>query len=76
MTTPTPDQFEAACRQIAAEKRGHAAHRALDLLTNDVLRALGFGAGIDIFEAAVSTWHEDGDAYPYSGPCPTCEAGE
>lgn len=53
--------------------RGHEAHRALDLLTNDVLRELGYGEGIDIFEAAVAHWHAEAHPYPYVGPCPDCE---
>lgn len=70
----TPDQFAGRCRAIVADLRGHDAHRALDLLTNDVLRQLGFGDGVTIFEAAVADWHRAADCYPYRGPCPTCEA--
>lgn len=71
----SPEQFAEQCRAIVAGAHGHAAHRALDLLTNDVLRQLGFGAGVAIFEAAVADWHQAADPYPYRGPCPTCEAG-
>lgn len=70
----TPEQFAAACGAIVETKRGHEAHRALDLLTNDVLRQQGFGEGIDIFEAAVSKWHQPSQRYPHIGPCPNCEA--
>ncbi len=70
----TPELFTARCQEIVATMRGHEAHRALDLLTNDVLRELGFGGGVAIFEAAVTEWHKHGDPYPYSGPCPNCEA--
>lgn len=60
----TPAGFARRCREIVATLPGHPAHRALDLLTNDVLRDLGYGAGIDIFEAAVRDWHRDGLPYP------------
>ena len=52
---------------------GHAAHRAIDLLTNNVLRGLGYGEGIEIFENAVGHWHEADAAYPHSERCPDCE---
>jgi len=66
---PTPigwsaEMFADHCRAIVRDMSGHAAHRALDLLTNDVLRSLGFGEGIDIFEAAVRDWHRDEQPYP------------
>lgn len=70
----SPDAFAARCRQIVETEHGHAAHRALDVLTNDALSSLGFAEGIAIFESAVAAWHGTGHAYPYSGPCPTCEA--
>jgi hypothetical protein len=75
MTAPTitPEDFAARARAITAASCGHEAHRALDYLTNDVLRALGYGEGIDIFEAAVAHWHDAADPYPYRGPCPDCE---
>lgn len=60
----TPAGFARRCREIVATLPGHAAHRALDLLTNDILRDLGFGDGIEIFEAAVMSWHRDGLPYP------------
>ncbi|WP_016745577.1 hypothetical protein [Rhizorhabdus wittichii] len=60
----TPEGFARRCREIVATMPGHAAHRALDLLTNDILRDLGFGAGIEIFEAAVRDWHRRGQPYP------------
>lgn len=69
----SPGSFAAACREIVASRRGHDAHRALDLLTNEVLRGLGYGDGIDIFEATVGAWHSAADRYPYVGPCPNCE---
>jgi len=69
----TPGQFEAACRQITEEKTGHAAHRALDLLTNDCLCGLGYGGGIDVFESAVRHWHDPAHPYPHAGPFPDCE---
>lgn len=69
----SPAEFAAACRAIVATQQGHAAHRALDLLTNQALRDLGFGAGIDIFETAVASWHDPAHPYPYAGPCPNCE---
>ncbi len=76
-TTPiawNAETFAAKCREIVASQCGHRAHRALDLLTNDVLRSLGFGEGIAVFEAAVARWHSAADPYPYAGPCPDCEA--
>ena len=60
----TPHGFARRCREIVATMPGHAAHRELDLLTNEVLTGLGFGAGIEIFEAAVRRWHRDGLPYP------------
>lgn len=74
MTGITPEDFAARAREIVAASCGHEAHRALDILTNDVLRALGYGEGVDIFEAAVAHWHDAADPYPYRGPCPDCEA--
>jgi hypothetical protein len=77
MSQPTPlmsaEEFAERARQIVATMRGHAAHRAIDLLTNDVLRGLGYGEGIEIFEAMVGHWHEADAAYPHAGPCPDCE---
>jgi len=70
----TPQQFADRCREIARTMRGHEAHRALDLLTNDVLRELGYGEGIEIFETAVAHWHAETHPYPYTAPCPDCEA--
>ncbi|TZG27416.1 hypothetical protein [Sphingomonas montanisoli] len=72
----SPEDFAARARIIAETMSGHAAHHALDILTNDVLRGLGYGDGIDVFERAVSHWHAAADSYPYRGPCPDCEAAE
>lgn len=69
----TAQEFADRAREIVATMDGHAAHRAIDLLTNDVLRALGYGEGIEIFEAAVGHWHEADADYPHVGPCPDCE---
>jgi hypothetical protein len=69
----TPQTFTIRCLEITSSLRGHEAHRALDLLTNDVLRALGYGEGVAVFEASVAHWHAARDPYPYSGPCPNCE---
>lgn len=60
----TPHGFARRCREIVARMPGHAAHRQLDLLTNEIMAGLGFGDGIDIFEAAVSKWHREGLPYP------------
>lgn len=77
MTKPAPlisaEEFARLAREIVTMTSGHEAHRALDILTNDVLRGLGYGEGIDIFEAAVSHWHEAAHPYPHIGPCPDCE---
>ena len=65
--TPTvwsPDAFAERCREIVSTMREHPAHRALDLLTNEVLSSLGYGEGIAIFEQAVRDWHRDGLPYP------------
>lgn len=70
----SPETFAERCREIVTTTRGHGAHRALDLLTNDVLNSLGYGEGIRIFEAAVAHWHAESHPYPYAGPCPNCEA--
>jgi hypothetical protein len=68
----SPKAFAHACHVIVTEQQGHAAHRALDLLTNDLLRALGYGDGIDIFEAAVAHWHDAAAPYPGAATCPDC----
>jgi len=77
MSKPSPlisaEEFADRARRIVDTMHGHAAHRAVDLLTNDVLRGLGYGEGIDLFEAAVGHWHDAGAAYPHGGPCPDCE---
>lgn len=77
MSKPVPlisaEDFTERARMIVETMCGHAAHRAIDLLTNDVLRGLGYGEGIDIFENAVGHWHEAVAAYPHSGRCPDCE---
>jgi hypothetical protein len=70
----SPDAFALRAREIVRTLSGHEAHRALDILTNDVLRALGYGEGIDIFEGAVAHWHAAAHPYPHRGPCPDCEA--
>lgn len=78
MTTPasllTAEEFAARARMIVETMHGHAAHRAIDLLTNDVLRGLGYGEGIEIFENAVGHWHTGEHAYPHEARCPDCEA--
>jgi len=77
MTKPMPlmtaQEFADRAREIVATMHGHAAHRAIDLLTNDVLSGLGYGEGIEIFEAAVAHWHDADMVYPHVGPCPDCE---
>ncbi len=60
----TPQQFSENCAEIVKNLSGHEAHRALDLLTNQVLSMLGYSEGIDIFEAAVREWHKAGLLYP------------
>ena len=69
----TPEEFAARARTIVETMRGHAAHRAIDLLTNNVLRGLGYGAGIEVFEDAVGHWHDAEADYPHAGQCPDCE---
>ena len=69
----TPEEFAERARHIVETMCGHAAHRAIDLLTNNVLRGLGYGEGIEIFEDAVGHWHEADSAYPHIGRCPDCE---
>ncbi len=77
MSKPAPlmsaEEFAERARIIAETMRGHAAHRAIDLLSNDVLRGLGYGEGVDIFENAVGHWHEADAAYPHDATCPDCE---
>lgn len=70
------ESFVTECRRIVTEMQGHEAHRALDLLTNEVLCSLGFSDGIAIFEATVASWHKVDHQYPYSGPCSNCEPQE
>lgn len=72
-TVWSPADFQQACARIVDEQHGHAAHRSLDVLTNSVLRSLGYGDGIAIFEAAVAHWHSAAHPYPYSQRCPDCE---
>lgn len=60
----SPEGFARRCREIVANMPGHPAHAALDILTNDLLRELGFGAGISVFEVAVRGWHVNGLPYP------------
>ena len=69
----TPEQFAARARHIVETMCGHAAHRAIDLLTNNVLRGLGYGEGIEVFENAVGHWHDPDSDYPHDGRCPDCE---
>jgi hypothetical protein len=69
----TAEQFADRARMIVETMQGHAAHRAIDLLTNNVLRGLGYGEGIEIFENAVGHWHDAEADYPHSGRCPDCE---
>ena len=69
----TPEEFSARARYIVDTMCGHAAHRAIDVLTNNVLRGLGYGEGIETFEGAVGHWHEGDAEYPHSGRCPDCE---
>ena len=70
----SPEDFAARARAIVDTLDGHAAHHALDILTNDVLRGLGYGEGIDTFERAVTHWHAAAHPYPYRVPFPDCEA--
>lgn len=53
----TPKGFARRIREITGDLYGPEAHRALDQLSNDVLRDHGFGEGVDLFEAAVAGWH-------------------
>jgi hypothetical protein len=62
----TGEQFEERVDAILAEFRGHAAHRELDLLTNELLLELGGG-----FERGTRKWleviegqHVEGQPYP------------
>lgn len=59
-----PHAFARRCREIRETMHGHQAHRALDLLSNEVLRSLGYGGGVDIFEEGVREWHRDALPYP------------
>ena len=49
----SPHGFARRCREIVSTMPGHAAHRQLDLLTNEIMAGLGFGEGIEVFEADV-----------------------
>ena len=69
----TPEEFAERARHIVETMCGHAAHRAIDLLTNNVLRGLGYGEGIETFENAVGHWHDAESDYPHSERCPDCE---
>ncbi len=60
----TPKGFARRCREIAAAMPGHQGHRALDQLSNDVLRDMGYSEGVDTFENAVAEWHAAGQPYP------------
>ncbi len=62
----TGEQFEARVDRIIAEHRGHAAHRALDLLTNDLLLGMGggFERGTRKWLAAIEGHHAPDKPYP------------
>ena len=77
MSKPMPlisaEEFAARARMIVETMHGHAAHRAIDLLTNNVLRGLGYAEGIEVFENAVGHWHDADADYPHGARCPDCE---
>jgi hypothetical protein len=65
----TEAEFEARADAIAAGKTGHEAHRAFDLLNNELLMSLGGGyaRGCRKWLAAIEGDHADGRAYPLPG---------
>lgn len=63
-STATRAGYNRRAREIRRELSGHAAHQAFDHLTNDVLRAWGFGGGVDLFEEGVREWHRESLPYP------------
>jgi hypothetical protein len=63
----TPKAFADECRKIVSTLDDHDAHRALDILTNRLLNSLGYGEGVEIFEAAVRKWHSSNAPYPFPG---------
>lgn len=69
----SPEEFARRAQAIVDTMTGHARHRAMDQLSEQVLEAAGFGHGIRIFEAAVRNWHGEADPYPYPQACPDCE---
>lgn len=62
------DDFERRIDEIIAAHppRSHAAHRAMDLLTNDLLQQFGggFARGGAKWLAAIEGDHADGNPYP------------
>lgn len=58
---PTPDEALAIARDITRTLTGHAMHKAFDKASNEILRGLGFGDFVALFEIATSGYH-DGSA--------------
>lgn len=65
----TGEEFEARVDAILAEQRGHAAHRALDLLTNELLVGMGGGyaRGTRKWLAVIEGHHAPEQPYPLGG---------
>lgn len=49
--------FADRAAHIVQSLTGNPAHRAMDALVMNQLRSLGYGEGVDLFEAAVSDKH-------------------
>jgi hypothetical protein len=62
----TEAEFEARVDAIIATSTGHAAHRALDLLTNELLLSMGGGyaRATRKWLAAIEGAHADHNTYP------------
>lgn len=54
----SPAAFAAECERLANTMSGDPLHKAMDCLSNDILRSLGFGEGVEIFCKAVAGCHE------------------
>lgn len=60
----SPDQFYRNVHHIIANKKGHAAHRAMDDACCELLNKLGYSNGVALFQEVVRNWHNDSRSYP------------
>lgn len=53
----SPSEFATRCREIVEQHEGQERHRLFDEASNDLLRSLGYGEGVDMFVAHASGLH-------------------